>query len=272
MEPLARTWIVRTAVLTAALSSSACAAKRCEYNSPQPLESLSRFAITVAVPDGSTHSCRAGYTVDGGRSASGWPSPVGGEISGWVTESQATAFSLDTCATANGCNPNVYRFAIDAADLTLALPLGRQVTVTWQLSFFMGCAQGLVVYDGPAPAVDSTASPPIWLAGADANLDPPSIVPFSVSRRALSCNPNAGDRHPCGAGFPAPDDYALVFTPASGKSSLSVAMGKTGTLAVTVAPGVTQHLRIRNLRSFQSDRCDDYWNWGWWALGDSVGA
>ncbi len=99
----------------------------------------------------------------------------------------------------------------------------------------------------------------------------PSIpLPFSIVQQALSCNPNPVPTHPCGGAVP-PDDYALVFTPASGEPPLSLATGKTGSLAVTIAPGLQQNPTVRNLRSYQTDNCDDYWNWGWWASGYAGG-
>ena len=176
------------------------------------------------------------------------------------------AFSLDTCAVGTGCSPDVYRFAIDAPDLTVNLPLGRQVTATWRISSILtrACAQVLVVNDGLPVDVASGTRPALWLAGADAMIQSSIPVPFSVVEQALSCNPNPSLGHPCGGSDP-PDDYALVFTPVSGESPLTIASGKTGTLALTTAPGLQQHLTVHNVRSYQTENCDDYWNWGWWA-------
>jgi hypothetical protein len=245
----------------AAASCDGLSSRTCEYRAMHSLETLPRFSFTVSLPDGSSQSCASLSPVS--------TSPLGGEISGEVTDVSGTAFSLDTCPAGTGCSAAVYRFAIDTPELPLALPLNRQITVTWQLVFAMGCAQGLVVHDGSPADVAAGVSPGIWLAGADSNLEPPSNVPFSVARQELYCNPNPGVAHPCGAGSPPPDDYVLVFTPSSGEPSLSLDMGSTGTLALTTAPGFLQHLTIHNLRSFQTDRCDDYWNWGWWAAGNA---
>jgi hypothetical protein len=126
------------------------------------------------------------------------------------------------------------------------------------------CLQGLVVNDGLPPGGHSGASSALWLAGADSTVQSPIPVPFSVSQQSLSCNPNPTPTSPCGGSAP-PDDYALVFTPTSDEPPLSLATGKTGTLALTTAPGLQQHLTVRNLRSYQTENCDDYWNWGWWA-------
>ena len=263
MTSIMRTWVLPTATVAVVLAGcGGLGSKNCEYRAIRSLETLPRFTFTATLPDGTLQSC-SGFRPD-------MTSPLGGEISGWVTESGGAAFSLDTCATGTGCSPAQYRFALDTPGLILALPLGRQITVTWQIAFLMGCAQGLVVHDGSPADVAAGVSPGIWLAGADAKLDPPGTVPFTVSREELYCNPNPGDRHPCGAGFPPPDDFALVFKPTSGEPTLTLSMGATSTLVLTVAPGLSQHLTVRNLRSYQTDRCDDYWNWGWWAAGNAA--
>ena len=138
--------------------------------------------------------------------ASPFPSPLSGEVSGWVTELDGTAFSLDTCAAGTGCSPEVYRFAIDSPDLTVTLPLGRQVTATWLLSSVVGraCRQELVVSDGLPSTVASGTWPALWLAGADSTIESSIPVPFSVVQQALSCNPSPSPTHPCGGAFPLP--------------------------------------------------------------------
>ena len=265
MTLVTRCWMLRTAITAVVLAGcGGLDSRTCEYRGGPSQETLPKFSLAVTLPDGSVQSCATPQQPDGGL---GWPSPLSGEASGWVTEVVGTAFSLDVCAAGTGCSPEVYRFALDSPDLTLALPLGRQVTVTWQLSFFMACPQVLVVNDGSPSDVASGTWPALWLAGADSMIQSTIPVPFSVAEQGLYCNPNPGTTHPCGAGTPPPGDYALVFTPASGEPPLSLAMGKTGTLAVTTAPGLLQHLTVRNLRSYQTEKCDDYWNWGWWAAG-----
>jgi len=226
---------------------------------------LSKFSLSVTLPDGSVQSCFTVFASDAGYGGS---SALCGKVSGSVTEVDSTTFSLDTCATGTGCSPQVYRFAIDSSDLTVPFPVGRQVTATWQFSDVVGraCPQVLVVNDGLPSDVAPGASPALWLAGADSTIGPSLPVPFSVVQRALSCNPNPSTTHSCGGSVP-PDDYALVFTPASGEPPLSLATGKTGTLALTPASGQQQHLTVRNLRSYQTEQCDDYWNWGWWVAG-----
>jgi hypothetical protein len=262
---LARTSSFRVVAVAFVLAGcGGSGSKTCEYRATHSWTTLPRFSLTVTLPDGSVQSCDAQPWLDGGPH---WPSPSNGEVSGWVAEVGGTAFALDTCAPGTGCSPAVYRFAIDSADLTLSLPLGRQVTVMWQFSFPMACPRVLVVNDGLPSDVTSGNWPALWLAGADSTIQPTIPMPFSVGQQGLHCNPNPGAAHPCNPGAPPPDDYALVFTPASGDPPLSLATGNTGTLALTPSPGLLQHLTVRNLRSYQTDKCDDYWNWAWWATG-----
>jgi hypothetical protein len=150
------------------------------------------------------------------------------------------------------------------------MPLGRQVAVKWMVSNILGraCLQALVVNDGLPSDVASGTWPALWLAGADSTVQPSIPLPFSVAQQALPCNPDPGPRHPC-RGANLPDDYAFGFTPASGEPSLSLATGKTGTLAVTTSTGL-QHLTVQNLRSYQTENCDDYWHWAWWAAGHAA--
>ena len=162
-----------------ALILSGCGSRTCEYTAIHPYETLPRFVYTVTLQEGSGQSCSTPSTIDGGFSRSGWS--LGGEISGRVSEFDGTAFSLDICAEGTGCSPTQYRFSFDAPDLVLDLPLGRQVTVTWQIAFGWGGTKGLVVHDGSPSDFAAGTSPAIWLAGADSNLDPPSTVPFSVA-------------------------------------------------------------------------------------------
>jgi len=269
-----RTWVFQAAIMavvlagcggglgTAPLSSGS---RTCEYSASHAGTAPPKFSLAVTLPDGGVQSCATLLSPDAG---SGLPSSFGGEVSGWVTEAGVTAFSLDTCAAGTGCSPAVYRFAIDAPDLTVALPLGRQVTVTWRLSSVVGraCRQELVVGDGSPADVAPGTWPALWLAGADSTAELSIPAPFAVVQQALFCNPFASPTPRCGGAFP-PDDYALVFTPASGEPPLSLSTGKTGTLALSTAAGLQQHLTVHNLRSYQPALCDDYWNWGWWAAG-----
>ena len=255
-------WVIPAA--TVAVGLAGCGgggATSCEYRASPAV--TARFSFSVTQPDGGVQSCATLPASDAGF---GGPSSFSGQVSGWVTQVDASAFSLDSCASGTGCSPEVYRLAIDPLELSTTLSLGRQVTVSWQFSSSLwACVQALVVNDGSPSDVASGTWPAVWLAGVDSTVQPSMPVPFSVAPRALFCNPNPSTTQACGGAVP-PDDYALVFTPVTGEPPLSLATGKTGTLALTTALGL-QHLTVHNLRSYQTANCDDYWNWGWWAAG-----
>jgi hypothetical protein len=229
----------------------------CLYDKHFEISGPERFAFTATLPDGSSHACSAPWVVpDGGF---GPPPKQTGTISGWVTAADDSSFVVDPCVTGGGCSSAGYGFAIQAPGASLALPLGRLVSVSWAITRSFSCSQGLVVADAASGAV--------WFAGSDGDVDPALAKPFSVDAKGLSCSAPS-QRKGCG-GKPG-DDYAFVFTPLSGDAPLTLATGQTGTLTVSLAgPDGTsmQHLTVHNLRSFQTERCDDYWNWAWWAMG-----
>lgn len=260
---LVRPWTPPTAVIAVVLAGCGgrAGSRTCDYLTSEA-GSAQRFSLVVTLPDGTLQSCVGPLTPDGGV---GQPTTFSGEVSGWITETAGTTFSLDTCAPGTGCTPDVSRFSIAAPNLTLALPTGRQVTATWVISLSsFSCRQELVIRDGAPAAMPPGMSSPLWLGAADSTFIPTLALPFAVVPEALHCNPSSAAIHPCGGSTP-PDDYAFVFTPASGEPSLTLATGTTGTLAFTTASGSLQHLTVRNLRSYQTTLCDDYWNWGWLA-------
>jgi hypothetical protein len=222
----------------------------CVYNKPHDLPPSPGFAFTVTLPDGSTQSCHDAWSAG----SAGNRAPQSGTISGWVSAADATSFAVDTCVSGSGCATETYQFAVEAPALSLALPIGRRVSVSWSIEAYWGCTQSLVVADA--------ASTALWFAGTDGLIDPALPKPFSVATTAVSCSdPSQSD----GCGGMLPGDYAFVFTPLSGAPSLTLATGQTGTLALTV--DTVQHLTVNNLRSYQTELCDDYGNWAWWAAG-----
>ncbi len=231
----------------------------CVYNKPhEQTPPTPGLTLTVTLPDGSSQSCGAMWMVPDGGRFSPHPPAQNGAISGRVTASDASSFTVDTCAAGSGCTSESYRFDIDTPGLSLGLPLDRQVSVSWGFSAPWGCIQEIVVAD-----VFSTA---LWFAGTDGAVDPALAKPFSVETKAISCS-DPGESTGCGS-VP-PGDYAFVFTPVSGDRSLTLANRQTGTLSVRPDANTVQHVTIHNLRSYQTDRCDDYWNWAWWAVGQA---
>ena len=240
----------------------------CQYRTlPSGLTTLPSFTFNVIHPDGNVLSCSTRFPVDGAISGS-WPSPVTSVISGRVTAVVDSELSVDTCQPGADCMPTVYRFAIEAPGLSVTVPLGRKVTVGWWINVGpWSCARALVVSDGASTDAGAATPAPLWLAGADSLVSPQLPLPFSVAQQELFCNPNPSLGQGCGGNVVPPDDYAFQFTPQSADPPLSVATGQTGTLVLTVGANAVQHLTVRSLRSYQTQMCDDYGNWAWWAMG-----
>lgn len=59
-----------------------------------------------------------------------------------------------------------------------------------------------------------------------------------------------------------PDLYQLQFVHAQ-RVGPTVPMGAAADWTIPITSGA-QNLRVRNLRSFETGACDDYWNWAWW--------
>jgi len=222
----------------------------------------------VLLPAGQEHSTvaanRAPISLDGGYS--GGIATLEGSINGHVIECSASEVVVDTCDPSAGCAPTLYRLAAVAPGLSLSIPVGREVSVVWSFRGGWGNPQQVAILDrGSTSTTDGSRA--IWLWAADPSSDGEVAGLFRVETRALFCNPSPGTGHSCGGlDFP-PDDYAFRFSAVSGGAEVTLATGQTGTLLITTTSGQQQHLTVHNLRSYQSEMCDDYWNWAWWAAG-----
>ena len=225
-----------------------------------------RFDFSLVQPDGSALSCATRFG-DGGDPT--WKQPMTGSISGWVTAVSSTELRVDLCGPGLPCEPAEYRFTVSAPALALpSIPLGRRVTVSWWMQYGgWACPRMLVVTDDASSDAGTGAPAALWLAGVESMLEPELPLPFEVARRQLYCNTDPDAGQGCGAtGIPI-DDYAFEFEPRTGEPSLLLATSQTGTLAITLGNGTTQHLSLLTLRCYMTGGCDDYWNWAWWGIG-----
>jgi hypothetical protein len=228
------------------------------------------FDLTVTLPDGSLHVC--GPRADAGTSVPYWTNPLTGEITGKVTASSSSGFSLDTCDAGTGCSSSIYKFQVSIGKRVDALPLppvGRRVTASWYLMYGgWSCGRVLVVKEPVTGDAGPGTPTGLWLAGSDSLMTQPIAEPFTFTRQRVYCSPSA---YPgCGGNAVPPDDYALLFTPPTSDPPLLLETGQTGTLNVTLSSGRVQPITVQVLRAFQTAACDDYNNWAWWASGQAA--
>lgn len=202
-------------------------------------------------------------TRDGCASASGPDASASPrEIDGQITAVTLDGFSLDTCPPNADCAPSTVRFVADAPGIELAraLPVGAYVRVRWSITRFFACQASLEVDSlatwGTVPN-PVAGLPGLLLAVADGakQLDG---APFVVDRELLECGVDAG----AGCGSVTPGAYRFTFTPANAEGPvLHVPMGAVVPWPA-LAPGAGTW-DVKNLRSYQSTACDDYWNFAW---------
>lgn len=193
----------------------------------------------------------------------GGPAPHGeslsAEFDGSVTALTRTGFTIDTCPPNADCTASLRTVTIDAPglDLTTLLPVGAFAHVQFALSCSWGCTKDIVVTSlpswggltNPAPAGSG-----IYVAANDGG-QLLTDAPFKASRVKLDCPSTfiGGCGDPGEAGL-----YAFEFGFPNSNAEI-VTMGSTKTIAVG-----TGAVTVRNLRSYETGDCDDYWNWAYW--------
>jgi hypothetical protein len=233
------------------------------YSAGQP--GSERLSARVILPDGQEHSTGAAASIDGGNR--GAALPLEGSVSGHVIESSDGEVVVDACDPGAACEPALFRLSITAPGLGMAIPVGRSVSALW--SFRIGglsFSEEIAILDGSgANPADGTHA--LWLWAADPSQGGEVAGLFKVEKQQLFCNGAGTGTHPCSSSAPPPDDYAFRFSAIGGDSQVTLATGRSGSLLATTSLGQQQHLTVHDLRSYQSEKCDDYWNWAWWAAG-----
>jgi hypothetical protein len=211
-----------------------------------------RFELIATTYDGQTYTCGGQPTATGLR-----------KLVGEVMKSATNAFTLDSCPPSADCVPMSSQFTFSAPGLAAKIPLGAFVEVQIEVQHPWGCEQRLMVRN--LPIWDGLTNPVatgrrLYLAASDGSPHAFDDAPFAIEKRALGCAPDAGPS--CGE---TADDYALRFHPADHpeQPGVLVPMGSTWTWQPNLS-GEMPAWSIRNLRSYVSGMCDDYWNWAWW--------
>jgi hypothetical protein len=218
--------------------------------------------IAAHLPDGTVESC--GKLP---RDAAGWPT-AHRIFSGVVTAVATTdggagrAVALDTCA-GDGCGPSNVVFDV-TGPVTFDIPVGAYVEAEYSLEQPFGCTQFLRLSNLPEwngkknPISDSSK---LYVIASDGLRIPnKELAPVGVSTELLplGCVVDAGPSCSPGATV---DDYVFRFSRAN-EPPLTVAMGQTRPWTIG-----GQEVLVKNLRSYQTTWCDDYWNWAFTFVG-----
>jgi hypothetical protein len=186
-------------------------------------------------------------------------------LEGSVVRNLTDGFDIDTCGPNADCAASIAHFVVRAPGLSFLLPEGAFVRVTYSITRFRACQQSIEVSTIPSwGGVQNPYQPSnvLLLAVSDGGGTFDSS-PYKIDRVALGCRPTTQ-----GCGSVKPDEYALVLTPtAVPERALRVGMGETRRMDLGVADLPFSWV-VRNLRSFQSEYCDDYWNFAWFVQFD----
>lgn len=207
------------------------------------------LSVKLVWPDGTSPWCSF---FDGGTSGTR-------EGTGQVIETSSTSLKLETCPPNADCAESIVALGVEAPGLELRVPPGAIVRLSHTTVVeWSGCGAQLAIQNVPSwggLTSPVSAGDEHYLVAAEGTYEHPG-APFTVERLPLGCPSDAGR---CGE---PPDDFALVFHSAPGDPGVTVAMGHTA----LVGEGGPSPMAVRNLRSFVSGYCDDYWNWAWWAV------
>jgi hypothetical protein len=177
------------------------------------------------------------------------------EATGIVVSSAPNMMQIDRCSPAADCVPLLLDAIWDEPDLNVVVPVGAIVRLEYTVGkTWYDCSQALFVtnlpsWDGVANPVASDSSP--WLLAGDGTLSMPATASITIEPIALGCAsaPSGG----CGGPY-APDEYGLVLRTAT--DDVFLQMGQS--------TAIGDGLVAKNLRSYVTGACDDYWNWGYW--------
>jgi len=235
---------------------------------------FTRLGATVAVhrPDGSALGCQEGKadagTLPPGAPPETWVGKVTGSDASSLVVSvcahgaavgdagAADAGGLDAGVSDAGCVPSEVRIEAHAPGLDLTRFPRVWVRVRAQVSFFWYCQQSLEITtvdpsDGSTPPEPAGQLLLAVVDGGWAFAD----SPYKVDRVQLGCAPGPT----CNGGKADADTYAFDFKSTSGTDAgARVYMGETVTWKNDAVD-----FTVRNLRSFQTGSCDDYWNWAY---------
>jgi len=215
------------------------------------------FRLDVALYDGTSFGC-PGNVTNGVF-----------EIDGQVLSSDSSSLLLDSCPPNADCMPMASKFNFNAPGLLLSVPQGAFVKIRLMVAHPWGCTQQIEITSlAEWGGVKNPMGPQklIYLSAADGVAETVPGSDILVHKQPLGCINNGPD---CGGG---PADMYTLYFGAIWQSSLGtpVAMGNTAYWPFK-GPDADQMLFVRNLRSYSTGMCDDYFNWAWFVTQAVVG-
>jgi hypothetical protein len=185
-------------------------------------------------------------------------------MAGEIVACNETTFSIEGCPEGSVCTTNeVVTFSITAPGLSLTrvLKAGALARVSLSQDCPWGCTTNIVLES--VEALNGVSNPyptgsGIYVAANDGG-GTPSGVPYNVDEVRLDCaNPYEGSG--CGSNQQT-GLYLLRFSSVASQDPVDVHMGESKWIRAG-----SGWLQVRNLRSFLTGWCDDYWNWSHWAI------
>lgn len=182
-----------------------------------------------------------------------------------VLEAWEEGMIINTCSPTSNCFTNETLF-LSAPGLKLSIPFGTYVQISLSVYKPWGCEHHIVIKN--LPQWDGVQNPyfsdeRLFLAAGDGSPVPLQGAPFWVETIPLNCYP---DMPP---GCTIKDDYLLRFFQIDQEgNSVTVPMGSTASWKILIPDGGYPYT-VRNLRSFETGNCDDYWNWGYYVALES---
>jgi hypothetical protein len=210
------------------------------------------FSLSATLPDGTTHRCDA------------LPADAAGSLhrtfSGVVRSVTATmpdnyAITIDTCV-GDACTPQNVVFAV-TSPTALTLPSNAFVETEYWIEQSHECSyalrfSNLPEWNGQKNPVSDVMK--LHFFASHGFTDPKTqtaAIGVGVAVLGLGCQPDAGRG---GGVFLPPDTYVFLFS--HNGNTVTLPTGESMPFVVN-----NQTLRVTNLRSFQLDDYDNYWNW-----------
>lgn len=230
-----------TTVTSASTSTSATSTAP-----PACVRTHDTFHAALAMANGEVIDC-----------ALGGPAPVDITVKARVLQSDKNVVVFDACSPAADCPSLIGSLSIEASGFASWIPVGALVQIRFQTDdAFGGCIHRVAVEN--LPSWDGEMNPVLpwqipWLGGAEGYEGAIPEGKYAMERVPLECGfEGPGD---CGIH----DDFELRVHSQGDSKGVRIAMGETALWNMGA-----QLYQVRNLRSYATGYCDDYWNWAHW--------